>query len=133
MLALVGSWSETTTLLGGPSFEGLITFDAAGGMVSSYQGSVTTNGPAPASFTAAHGRWVLERGRTFSTTSLQLMSGFDGQLVFVNKLRQRITLNRAGDAYKSVVRAEFYDPLGTLLLVFEGTTEGRRIGIERLP
>jgi hypothetical protein len=130
---LAGAWSETTTVAGGPTFQGVLTFEPRGGLIASYQGNVTTSGPAPIAFTAAHGQWVHEGGRTFSTTALQLVSGFDGQLVFVNKLRQRITVNRAGTRFTSVVRAEFYDPIGTLLFVSEGTTEGRRIGVDALP
>jgi hypothetical protein len=130
---ILGSWVETTTIPGGPSFSGLVTFDGAGTLVSSYQGNVNTAGPLATAFTAGHGRWVREGARSYSTTAIQLVSDLAGNLLFVNKLRQRITLNRSKDRYRSEVRAEFHDPAGTLLFVSEGTTEGMRVPIEPLP
>ena len=130
---IAGSWFETTTIPGGPPpFAGLVTFDRTGTMVSSYQGNVNS-GPNPTAWTASHGQWVHEGKRTYSTTSLQLVSDFSDNLRFVNKLRQRITLSRSGNTYTSVVRAEFYDPAGTLLFAVDATTEGQRIGVEPLP
>jgi hypothetical protein len=130
--AIVGSWAETTTIANGPTFSGLVTFDDGGSTVGSYQGNVNTAGPLSTSFTASHGRWIHEGGRTYSTTSLQLVSDLAGNLVFVNKLRQRITLNKAATTYRSVVRAEFYDPVGNLVFASEGTTQGQRIRVEPL-
>jgi hypothetical protein len=130
--AIVGSWAETTSVGGGPVFSGLVTFGGGGVLVSSYQGSVITGAPLPASYTPSHGQWVHEGGRTYSTTSLQLVSDLAGNLLFVNTLRQRITLNKSKDRYRSVVSAEFHDPAGNLVFAFEGTTEGRRIPVEPL-
>ena len=131
--ALAGSWIETTSIPGGSPFAGLQTFGADGSLVSSFQGSVILAGPSAGTYSSGHGRWVHERGRTFSSTSLQLVSGFDGILLFVNTIKQRITLNESRDAYASVVRAEFTDASGNLLFVLEGTTTARRIDVEPLP
>ena len=132
--AIVGSWVEMTTVTGGPPpFAGLLTFGADGTLVTSYQGSVTTSGPFQASFTPGQGEWIREGGRTYSTTAVQVVSGLDGSLWFTNTLRQRITLSRAKDTYRSVVRAEFRDPAGNLVFAMEGTTEGRRIHVDPLP
>jgi hypothetical protein len=131
--ALSGSWMETTSIPGGAPFSGLLTFGGDGGLVSSYQGSVVLGGPAAGSYSAGHGRWIHERGRTFSTTSVSMVSSFDDTLRFVITIRQRITLNASRDAYESVVRAEFADPSGNLLFVLEGTTRARRINVDPLP
>jgi hypothetical protein len=127
-----GSWSETTSIPNGPTFAGLLTFTASGTVMGSYQGSVNA-GPPSSVFTASHGQWVYEGNRTYSTTALQVVSDFSGALRFVNKLTQRITVSRSGQTYRSVVRAQFYDPAGNLFFTSEGTTEGRRINVEPLP
>src|SRR5688572_30389842 len=88
----------------------LVLASWGGALVSSYQGSVITGGPLPSSYTASHGQWVHDGGRRYSTTSNQLVSDLAGNLLFVNKLRQQITLSRSNDTYRSVVKAEFYDP-----------------------
>jgi hypothetical protein len=129
---IVGSWAETTSIPGGPPFAGLLTVGGDGTLVSSYQGAVITAPPLPASYTPVHGQWVHERGRTFTTTSLGLVSDFNGNLLFVLKLKQRITLNKLGDRYHSIVRAEFSDPAGNLAFALDGTSEGQRIKVEPL-
>ncbi len=127
---IVGSWFETTTVPGIPPFAGLLTFERGGTLVASYQGNVD----ARAAFTAAHGRWVHEGGRAYSTTAVQLVSDLSGNLLFLNKLRQRIVLSQSGDSYSSVVRAEFSDPVtGAVIFAAQGTTEARRIDAEPLP
>jgi hypothetical protein len=131
-ILITGSWMETTSIPGGPSFAGLVTFTTAGTLLASYQGSVNA-GPPSSVFTAAHGQWLHEEGRTYSTTALQVVSDFNGALRFFNKLTQRITVSRSGQTYRSVVRAQFYDPAGNLLFTSEGTTEGRRVTVEPLP
>jgi hypothetical protein len=68
-----------------------------------------------------------------SATAVGLVSSFDGRLLFVITINQRITLNQSRDAYKSVMRAEFRDPSGNPVFALEGTTEARRIDVEPLP
>src|SRR5688500_9579239 len=105
---IVGSWYETTTIPGGPPpFAALLTFERGGTLVASHQGMV--NGTTV--FTAAHGQWVHERGRTFVTTALQVVSDLSGNLLFLNKLQQRIVLGESRDSYTATVRAEFSDPV----------------------
>jgi hypothetical protein len=128
---IAGSWSETTSVPNGPTFAGLLTFTASGTVMGSYQGSVNA-GPPSSAFTASHGQWVYEGNRTYSTTALQVVSDFSGQLVWITRLRQRLTVSRSGQTYRSVVRAEFYDGAGTLLFASDGATEGRRITVEPL-
>jgi hypothetical protein len=104
--AIAGSWLETISPAAGPSFKALATYGEDGALVSSVQGSVITGPfPFPASYTASHGQWVHQGTRTFSTTAKQLVSDLnDGHLLFVTKLRQTVTLNRSGDAYRAVFR-----------------------------
>ena len=73
--AITGSWLETISPAGGPSFKALATYGADGGLVGSIQGSVITGPfPFPASYTATHGQWTYQGRRTFSTTAMQLVS-----------------------------------------------------------
>jgi hypothetical protein len=128
---IVGSWHETTTIPGGPPpFAGLLTFERGGTLLASYQGNVN----ATTAFTAAHGHWVHQGGRTYTTTARQLVSDLNGNLLFLNTLRQRIVLGRSGDAYSATVTAEFSDPVtGVVFFVGKGTTEARRIDADPVP
>jgi len=132
-LALTGSWLETFTPAGGSPFKAVETYGADGGWISSAQGAVVTGPPLPASFTPAQGQWTYQGGRTFSTTAVSIGSDLtDGHLLFLLKVRQTVTLNRGGNAYRSVFRVEVFDPAGNLLFIVEGTSEARRIGVEPL-
>ena len=123
------SWLETFALAGGSPFKAVETFGADGVWISSAQGAVTTAAPLPASFTPAHGQWTHQGGRTFSTTAVSIGSDVtDGHLLFLLKVRQTVTLNRSGNAYRSV----FSDPAGNLLFAVEGTSEAGRISVEPL-
>ena len=132
-VSLTGSWMETTTIPGGVPFAGLLTFGADGTLVSSYQGAVVLAGPSAGNYSSGHGAWVHERGRTYSTTIVQLVSGFDGSLLFVNTITQFITLDESRSRYESAVEATFADASGTPLFTLRGTTVGWRIGVERVP
>jgi hypothetical protein len=134
--AITGTWLETINLPGGQSFNVLETYGADGALVASAQGSVITGPfPFPNSVTATHGQWKHRDGRTFDTTGLQIGSDLnDGHLLFVLKFRQTVTLNRSGNAYQAVGKAEYFDPDGNLLFggPFEVTSEARRIRVEPL-
>jgi hypothetical protein len=130
---ITGSWLETITPNGGSPFSALDTYGEDGVWISSAQGGVITGPPSPASFTPAQGQWTPRGGRTFSTTAVSLGSDLtDGHLLVVFKIRQTVTLNRSGNAYRSVFRYEILDPAGNLLFVLEGTSEAHRIGVEPL-
>lgn len=132
--AITGSWLETISPAGGPSFKALATYGQDGGFLTSVQGNVNTGPfPFPAAYTAGQGQWIDHGRRTFSTTAMQLVSDpNDGHLLFVNTIRQTVTLNRLGDAYRAVFRVEFTDPAGNLAFALEGTTEAKRIKVEPL-
>ena len=135
--AITGSWLETFTPAGGSQFTpfmALDTYGEDGVWIGSAQGAVVTGPfPVPSSYTPAHGQWTHRGGRTFSTTSVSLGSDlFDGHLLVFFKVRQTVTLNRRGDAYRSIVRFEISDPAGNLLFALDGTSEARRISVEPL-
>jgi hypothetical protein len=131
--AIVGSWAETVTPRGGLPFSVLQTYGGDGMWISSAQGNVTTGPPFPAAFTAGHGQWIHREGRTFSATAISIGSSVtNGQLLVIFKIRQTVTLNRSGDAYRGVIRVEASDPGGNLLFAFDGTNEARRIDVEPL-
>jgi hypothetical protein len=128
--SIVGSWAETVTVTGGPTFKSLVTYTGDGTLVSNDQGSVVTDPSFPHVFSAGHGIWVHGGTRTFTLTSLQLVSDLNGGLLFVNKIRQTVKLSRSRNTYRAVWTAEFTDPAGNAVASFEGTSEGRRIMAE---
>lgn len=131
--AITGSWLETYTPAGGSPFKAVNTYGEDGVWISSAQGAVVTGPPFPASFTPAQGQWTHRGGRTFSTTAVSIGSDVtDGHLLFLLKVRQTVTLNRRGTAYRSVFKTEAFDPDGNLLFAIEGTSEARRISVEPL-
>ena len=125
--AIVGSWLETVNVSGGPTFKSLTTYTSDGAFISHDQGSVITDPAFPHVFSSGHGVWAHEGGRTFTTTFLQLISDLNGDLLYVNTVRQTATLSKSGDAYRAVWTAEFADPAGTPIVSFQGTSDGRRI------
>jgi hypothetical protein len=130
---ITGSWLETVTPNGGSPFNVLGTYGEDGVWISSAQGGVITGPPSPASYTPAQGQWTPRGGRTFSTTAVSLGSDLtDGHLLVLFKIRQTVTLDRSGNAYRSVFRYEIFDPAGNLLFVLEGTSEAHRISVEPL-
>ena len=130
---VVGSWLETVTVSGGPTFKSLVTYTADGAFVSHDQGSVVTDPLFPHVYSASHGVWVHQGNRTFTTTFLQLISDLNGALLYVNSVRETVTLSKARDAYRVVWMAEFTDPAGNPIASFEGTSEGQRIKARPLP
>jgi hypothetical protein len=131
--AITGSWLETYTPAVGAPFKAVNTYGEDGVWISSAQGAVVTGPPFPSSFTPAQGQWTHRGGRTFSTTAVSIGSDVtDGRLLFLLKVRQTVTLNRRGNAYRSVFKTEVFDPEGNLLFAVEGTSEARRISVEPL-
>lgn len=130
---VIGSWLETVTVSGGPTFKSLATYTADGAFVSHDQGSVVTDPLFPHVFSASHGVWVHQGNRTFTATFLQLISDLNGALLYVNTVRETLTLSKSRDAYRVVWTAEFTDPAGNPIVSFEGTSEGQRIKARPLP
>lgn len=130
---IVGSWLETVTVAGGPTFKSLATFTGDGSFVGHDQGSVVTDPVFPHVFSASHGVWAHQGGRTFATTFQQLISDLNGALLYVNTVRETVTLSKSRDTYRVVWTAEFTDPAGNPIASFEGTSDGERIKVRPLP
>ena len=131
--ALVGSWVETVVVTGGPTFKSLVTYARDGARISSDQGSVITEPPFPHQFSDGHGPWTHRSGRVFTSTFQQIVSDLNGGLLFVNTVRETITVSPSRNSYQSVWRAEFVDANGVVAAAFEGTSEAQRIPLEPLP
>jgi len=131
--ALVGSWLDTVTVTGGPTFRSLATYADDGVLTGDDQGSVVTAPPFPNVGSTHHGVWVHQDGRTFSTTFLSMISDLNGNLVYLNKVRETITMSKSGNAYHGVWKGELSNPAGTLVIPYEGTVASRRIQVEPLP
>lgn len=130
---IVGSWLETVAVTGGPTFKSLATFTADGAFVGHDQGSVVTDPVFPHVFSASHGVWAHQGGRTFTATFQQLISDLNGGLLYVNTVRETVTLGKSRDAYRAVWVAEFTDPAGNPIASFTGTSDGQRIKARPLP
>jgi len=131
--AIVGSWLETISVTGGPTFKSLSTFTSDGAFISHDQGSVITDPAFPHVFSSGHGAWAHQGGRTFTTTFLQLISDLSGGLLYVNTVRQTVSLSTSRDAFRVVWTAEFTDAAGNPVASFQGTSEGRRIKARARP
>jgi hypothetical protein len=127
--AIVGSWIETVTFSGAgapPPLKSLVTFSADGTTTVADQGNVSL--VAGTVFSAGHGSWIAQGERTFSWTTVELVSDLDGNLIGTLKVRGTYTVDDTGHGYSGFFKAEltiFGD-----VLSFEGTNEGTRIQVE---
>lgn len=132
---LSGSWLVTTTPLGGPPpFQGLITFDAGGGLVASAQGDILLNAPpgVPPIATAGHGAWARTGQREFLFTFRQLYYDADGGFQGGAKIRMAVNLNRAGNEWSGQLTVDYLDSDGNVVFSGAGTAQAIRIMVEPL-
>src|SRR5215831_2455821 len=114
---LVGSWVETVMFLD-PPFEGrllksLVSFHSDGTMVTSDQGSVTTDPPSVSS--SGHGAWLwVEKQKQFAYTVVELFSDLSGNLVGYLKVRGIYTVLPSGDNYTGTSFFQVFDASGNL-------------------
>lgn len=132
--AIVGSWIETVTFSGPgapPPLKSLVTFAADGTTTVADQGNVNTlSGQL---FSAGHGSWEAQGGRTFTWTILELISDLSGNQIGTLKVRGRYTVDQSGNAYTGFFYAEARDTSGNLLFSADGTNAGQRIQVEPMP
>ena len=111
--SLVGSWVETVNFLDGPMkgrvLTGLVSFHDDGTVLSSDQGSVTTDPPPPAVTSDGIGAWTQTDWRTFLYTEKSLFSDFSGNLTGFLKVSGTYTLHRSGDTYTGTSFYQLYD------------------------
>jgi hypothetical protein len=126
--SLAGSWNVVVDPGGPTSFRTLITYAEGGGMVATPPVL-----PPPFRASTVHGTWVKVGGRKFIITFLFLIYDPTGQFIGTGKVRQTLTLNRAGDDYDGIASTEIFDPAGNPLPQFSacGTFQGKRIKAER--
>ena len=132
--AIVGSWIETVTFSGPgapPPLKSLVTFAADGTLTVADQGNVNTL--AGQLFSAGHGSWEAQGGRTFAWTVLEIISDLSGNQIGTLKVRGSYTVDESGNAYSGVFFAEVKDTSGNLLFSAAGTNAGQRIQVEALP
>jgi hypothetical protein len=95
--ALVGSWLETVMFppeSGRPPLKSLVSYHDDKTLVTSDQGSVTTDPPSV--FSSAHGAWTHLEERTFAYTVLELISDLSGNLVGYLKVRGIYEVSHSG-------------------------------------
>lgn len=126
---IVGSWIETVTFSGPgapPPLKSLVTFSADGTTTVADQGNVSLAGGTV--FSAGHGSWIAQGERTFSWTTVELVSDLEGNLIGTLKVRGTYTVDETGNAYSGFFKADLTIFGNTL--TFEGTNEGTRIQME---
>ena len=130
---IVGSWLETVTFSGGvlPPLKSLVTFSADGTLAVADQGNV--NLAAGQLFSAGHGAWVAQGDRTFSWTTVELISDLSGNLIGTLKVRGTYTVDESGNGYSGVFLAEIKDTSDNVLFSAGGSNAGVRIQVEPLP
>ena len=126
---IVGSWIETVTFSGPdapPPLKSLVTFSADGTTTVADQGNVSL--AVGTVFSAGHGSWIAQGERTFSWTTVELVSDLEGNLIGTLKVRGTYTVDETGNAYSGFFKADLTIFGNTLS--FEGTNEGTRIQVE---
>jgi hypothetical protein len=124
--AIVGTWLVTFANTGSKA---LITFNADGTLINSFQGEVSAN-PARPPHTSHHGVWRHLGGRQFGLTMWDIFYDINtGQLIQFTKLRQVITLENNDEA-SALGKADFLNPQGEVVRSGEGTFSYKRIKFE---
>jgi hypothetical protein len=116
---LEGGWRTTITLQGNSPFQGLITFDAGGGLVDTQQIDLSQQA------TTGIGSWVSTGEGAFALNLFKIASDNKGNLSFT--VRFVITIQLSGDqnAFQGSGTFTVFDPNGntqaTHTLQFNGT------------
>ena len=119
--SLEGGWRTTITLQGNSPFQGLITFDAGGGLVDTQQIDLANNG------TPGIGSWLSTGGGTFELNFFKIASDNKGNLKFT--VRFVITVQLSGDqnAFQGSGTFTLYDPNGNKQFTHTIQYDGTRI------
>jgi hypothetical protein len=124
---LEGSWSVAVNPGSPFEFKTLVTYGRGGSLVATPPAT-----PPPFHASTVHGTWERTGGSKFTYTFLTLIYDPSGQFVGTSKVRETITLNKAGNEYDGVASVEVFDPFGNLLPQFSscGASHGKRINAE---
>ena len=108
--------------------DALVSFSAGGALVGC-DPNVFPVWPMTTSF---YGTWAKKEGRGFVFTgiSYQYDDTVEPQGIWKYVVKEKVTLDPAGDSYNGQGTIEFYDPDGNFAGVVETTTHGIRIKAE---
>jgi hypothetical protein len=126
--AIVGAWLATLASNGSKA---LITFNADGTLINSFQGEVSAN-PARPPHTSHHGVWRHLGGRRFGLTMWDIFYDINtNQLIQFTKLRVEVTLENSDEASGNV-KIDFLNPQGEVVRSGSGSFSYKRIKYEPL-
>lgn len=119
--SLQGGWRTTITLQGNAPFQGLVTFDAGGGLVDTQQIDLSQQG------TPGIGSWASTGGSAFALNFFKIASDNKGNLKFT--VRFAITIQLSGDqnAFQGSGTFTVFDPNGVAQLTHTIQYNGTRI------
>jgi hypothetical protein len=127
--AIVGTWLGTLLSSGTKS---LITFNADGTLINSFQGEVSIN-PMRPPHTSHHGVWRYLGGRQFGLTMWDIFYDINtNQLIQYTKIRAEVTLAENLDEASASVRVDFLNPQGEVVMTRTGSISYKRIQYEPL-
>lgn len=120
-----GAWEGVVTNLQGgpPPFRMLMTFTSDGNWIGSSDGD--SNGAS-----ATHGLWEQigdGNSRTFSITARQIQYNQNSVPTASVTIRQKFTLNAAGDAMEGPFEVKIFLPDGTLVFTGGGVSTATRV------
>ena len=121
-----GSWEGVVTNLQGgpPPFRMLMTFNSDGGWIGSSDGDATSGA------SASHGVWQQigdGSSRTYAVTFRQIQDDQNSAPTASVTVRQKFTMNSAGDAIEGPFEVKIFLPDGTLVFTGGGVATAARI------
>lgn len=130
---LAGGWIVEATPETQPPFEGLITFNADGGLLSSAQPMGIDFMGRPLYETPGYGNWIATRPNQAAFTFVALYTDASGMSAGKGKVVGKLQYDPRTDTWSGPFRFEVRDASGTVLY-FEsrGTINAARIAVETL-
>lgn len=126
---LSGTWAMTIILTNGlpqlpPPFPGFNTYTPDGGLLATFV-------PSPGTIQyPGQGEWVRTGNREFALSFVGFRFDEKGNFQGTMKIRETFTLDEALNESTGQFKWEIAIPTGQVVASGEGTTRGRRIGVE---
>ena len=118
---LEGGWRTTVTLQGNSPFQGLITFDAGGGLVDTQQIDLANIG------TPGMGSWVSTGGGAYALKFFKIASDNKGNLNFTVKFVITVQLSGDQNTFQGSGTFTLFDPHGKAQFTHTIQYNGTRI------
>lgn len=118
---LAGGWKTIITLQGNSPFQGLITFDAGGGLVDTQQIDLSQQG------TPGIGSWVSTGGGAFALNFFKIASDNKGNLRFTVRFVVTIQLNGDQNSFLGSGTFSVINPKGNVQFTHTIQFNGTRI------